>query len=179
MLDPIRLFREEFSEFVEDDACIAVSPDVGATELITDFAEQMGIRSAIAHKVRPAPEELEVADLIGDFRGKKRAIILDDIVSSSGTLTQVARKLVEETKIEEVYVGVSHNLCTEKGLENFRRLYDEGILKRLITTDTIPQTDDFLELPFFSVHSLAEDFARVINRLHYNRSVSEIFRAKR
>ena len=45
-------------------------------------------------------------------------------------------------------------------------------------TNSIPQTQEFLDLPFFEVRSLAEIFCFTINRVHYDRSVSEVFRSR-
>ena len=42
-------------------------------------------------------------------------------------------------------------------------------------TNSIPQTRTFAELPFFSVRCLSDMLARAINRIHYDRSVSEVF----
>jgi phosphoribosylpyrophosphate synthetase len=48
-------------------------------------------------------------------------------------------------------------------------------LKEIHITDTIPQIPEILNLDFMVVHSLARRFAGVINRMHYNQSVSKLF----
>ena len=48
-------------------------------------------------------------------------------------------------------------------------------LAEVHVTDTVPQTQELMDLPFVIVHSLARRFAATINRLHYNRSVSDLF----
>jgi len=48
-------------------------------------------------------------------------------------------------------------------------------LKRVIITDSIPQTEDFRALSFIKIRGLADIMARTINRIHCNRSVSEVF----
>jgi phosphoribosylpyrophosphate synthetase len=45
----------------------------------------------------------------------------------------------------------------------------------VIITDSIPQTEDFPALSFIHIRGLADIMARTINRIHYNRSVSEVF----
>jgi phosphoribosylpyrophosphate synthetase len=104
------------------------------------------------------------------------AIILDDMISSGGTVYAIVKKLVEEKGIEEVYLGVSHNLCTELARRRLEELHAACGLEEVITTDSIPQTPAFEALPFVSVRRLAEPLARVINRIHHSRSVSELFR---
>ena len=43
----------------------------------------------------------------------------------------------------------------------------------VMTTNSIPQTEEFRTLPFLSVCDLSATLAWVINRIHYNRSVGE------
>ena len=83
--------------------------------------------------------------------------------------------LIEEKGIEEVHFGVSHSLCVERARECFLALHADYYLKEVIVANSIPQTDEFLALPFFSVRCLSDTLARTINRIHYNRSVSELF----
>jgi ribose-phosphate pyrophosphokinase len=175
MLDPLNLFLGEFSRFRDQADTIAVAPDVGGSKLITHFSRELGLTSAIASKYRPQPEEARISEVIGHFGGKKRAIVLDDIVSSGGTVYALVRNLAEEQGIEEVYLGVSHNLCAEKGVERMAELHEGYHLKEMVVTDSVPQTDAFCSLPFVTVRSLAEILCRTINRLHYSRSVSEVF----
>jgi homoaconitase/3-isopropylmalate dehydratase large subunit len=47
-------------------------------------------------------------------------------------------------------------------------------LKKLYITDTIPQKDELLDHDFIERHSLSKLFALVINRMHYDQSVSTL-----
>ncbi|WP_455382980.1 ribose-phosphate diphosphokinase [Salinispira pacifica] len=175
MLDPLNLFTLEFERFRNRDDVIAVAPDAGATKLIMHFSRALGINSAIASKVRPNVEEAEISEIIGNFRGKRVAVVLDDILSSAGTVRELVRILVEEKGIEEVHLGISHNLCLPDALETVVEMHERLGLAELVVTDSIPQTPEFSSLPFLSVRSLSQMFALTINRIHYNRSVSEVF----
>lgn len=97
------------------------------------------------------------------------------MISSGGTVYAIIKKLVEEKGIEVVYLGTSHNLCLQQARERLRDLYENYHLQQAVVTDSIPQTAAFQEMPFVTVKSLSETFARVINRIHYDRSVSELF----
>jgi phosphoribosylpyrophosphate synthetase len=104
------------------------------------------------------------------------AIVLDDMISSGGTGYAIVKKLVEEKGIEKVYLGISHNLCTELARRRLGELRADCGLADVVVTDSIPQTHAFEALPFVSARRLTEPLARVINRIHYSRSVSELFR---
>jgi ribose-phosphate pyrophosphokinase len=74
-----------------------------------------------------------------------------------------------------VYVGASHNLCMESARERLLTLHTHYHLREVVVTNSIPQTEAFEVLPFVSVRCLSDSLSRTINRIHYNRSVSELF----
>jgi ribose-phosphate pyrophosphokinase len=173
-LSSLALFTETFRRYEGRDDVIAVAPDAGASKFILHFARALGISSAIASKYRPRPERAEVSEIMGDFGGKGIAIVLDDIINTGGTVEATVKKLVEEKVIEEVYLGVSHNLCTERALERLSSLHRKHYLRDVVVTDSVPQTEAFRSLPFLTVRSLADPLCLVVNRIHYNRSVDGI-----
>lgn len=175
MLESLTLFIQEFERFRGRSDVIAVSPDAGASKFVTHFGRALGLDCAIGSKYRPKPEVAEMTDIIGYFKGKKVAIILDDMISSGGTMAALIEKLVKDHKIEEIYIGVSHNLCLNAAYDRLVKLHEAYNVKEVIVTDSIPQIKKFRDLPFLKVRSLADAMARTINRIHYNRSVSEVF----
>lgn len=173
-LDALKLFVHLFSGFAGREDVIAVAPDAGASKFITHFGRALDLACAIASKYRPRPEEAVVNEIIGDVHGRRVAIVVDDMISSGGTMVALVKKLAAEG-IEEVYVGVSHNLCQPAALEGLIELHENYGLRRLIVTNTIPQTDHFLELPFLEVYDLAPIFAQAIYRIHYNEPLQDLF----
>jgi ribose-phosphate pyrophosphokinase len=175
LLDPLTLFIEVFQRFKDRENVIVVAPDAGASKLVTHFGRALNLQCAIASKYRPEPEQAIITEVIGDFAGKRVAIVLDDIISSGGTVYAIVRRLVEKKGIEEVYLGVSHSLCMQPAIERLLQLHADFHLRELIVTNSIPQTDEFRALPFVSVRCLSDTLCRTINRVHYNRSISELF----
>ncbi|MCK4304794.1 MAG: ribose-phosphate pyrophosphokinase [Candidatus Eisenbacteria sp.] len=175
MLESLTLFLQEFERFRGRDDVVAVAPDAGASKFVTHFGRALGVKCAIASKYRPRPEEVIISEIIGDFEGKRIAVILDDMISGGGTIYALIRKLVDEKGIEEVYLGVSHNLCVGRACERLSSLHSDYGLKEVVVTNSIPQTDQFLSLSFVSVKCLSEALVQTINRIHYERSVSEVF----
>jgi phosphoribosylpyrophosphate synthetase len=66
------------------------------------------------------------------------------------------------------------SMCTLSALERLVELHHDYHLKKVVITNSIPQTDAFQSLPFASVRCLSDTLTRVINRIHYNRPVSEV-----
>ncbi len=174
-LESLTLFIEEFQQFKDRPDVIAVAPDAGASKFVTHFGRALNISCAITSKYRPRPEEVVIDQIIGHFEGKKYAIVLDDMISNGGTIDALVRALVEEKGIQETYLGVSHNLCVGQARERLLKLYENYGLKQMVVTNSIPQTEQFAALPFVKIACLSDTLARTINRLHYNRSVSDVF----
>jgi len=170
-LGSLALFEMAYGAFRGRDEVIAVAPDAGASKLITRFARELEVSSAVAAKHRPRPEEAEVSEIMGNFAGKRVAIVLDDMINTGGTVEATVAKLVRDHGLEEIYLGVSHNLCSDEALGRLSRLHEGCGLRRVMVTDSIPQTEAHLNLDFLEVRSLSDPLARVINRIHYNRPV--------
>jgi ribose-phosphate pyrophosphokinase len=173
VLDSTQFFEEEFRSFAGRDDVIIVAPDVGASKFITNLARRLNLKSAIAAKYRPQPEEAAISEILGDFRGKRIAIIVDDIISSGGTISALVQHLAADKGIEEVYLGVSHYLCMEKARQRLLDLRSKVQLQSLIVTDSIPQVNTCLEEDFLILRSLSGPISEVIHRVHHNRSITE------
>jgi ribose-phosphate pyrophosphokinase len=175
MLSSLSLFAETFQEFEGREDVIAVAPDAGASKLVLYFCRALGLKGAIASKFRPRADEAVITQVVGDFAGKHTAIILDDELSTGGTLYGLVEKLFRETQVREFYFAVSHNRCVPVACERLQALHERYGLRAVIATNSIPQTEMFTGLPFFRVECLSDTLSRVINRIHYSPSVSEVF----
>ena len=87
MLDPLPLFLNEFRHLRGRDEVIVVAPDAGASKLITYLGRGLNLNCAIASKYRPRAEEAVITEVIGDFSGKRVALVIDDMISSGGTIS--------------------------------------------------------------------------------------------
>ena len=175
VLDALGFWIQEFQRFGDRDDTVAVAPDAGASKFVTFFGRALELPCAIASKFRPRPEEAVVSEVIGDTTRMRVAIIVDDIISSGGTMEALIKKLHREDDIEEIHLGVSHNLCQPAAVERLQELHESFGLRQLIVTNTIPQTDDFRALPFVTIRDLSELLAKVIVRIHTNQPVSDLY----
>jgi len=174
-VDPLTLFIDAFREYKGRRDVIAVAPDAGASKLAMYFSQALNVECAIGAKFRPRADESVIAQIVGDFTGKRVAIILDDELSTGGTLQGLVSKLAEEHGIREVHLAVSHSRCVPEARDRLCMLSSRYGLREVITTNSIPQTEQFLSLPFFSVRCLSHTLAEIVWRIHRNTSVSEAF----
>jgi ribose-phosphate pyrophosphokinase len=175
MLEPIRYYVTMLENYRGREDTIVVSPDAGMSKSAIHVSQTLNVGCAIASKFRPSPETVQMSDIIGDFTGKKRAIIIDDIMSSGNTVYEVAQVLRKKYRIEQLVIVVSHNLCSDTAFEVLQRLQSEFTMEKCIVTNSIPQTQRFRDLDSFMVFDLAETIAATIHRIHHHESISELF----
>jgi ribose-phosphate pyrophosphokinase len=153
--------------FVGNDIVI-VSPDLGSVTRARDFASRLNAPLAIIDKRRPKANVSEVMNLIGDVKGK-RAILLDDLIDTAGTLTNGARALIERGATE-VYAACTHGVLSGPAIERI----EASPIKEVIITNTIP-LPEYKNIDKIRVLSVAKVFAEAIHRIYEDLPVSTLF----
>jgi ribose-phosphate pyrophosphokinase len=176
-LNGLDLFVDMFHSFRGLQDVVAVSTDAGGAKSTVHFSEAMDIPYAIANKFRPGKDKVNLLGIIGDLKNKRTAIITDDETVTGSSIINASRWLYTNYGVQEIYVGISHMKLREEFIPSIIDLHEKFGMKELHTTDTIPQIPALLNLPFIKMHPLACRFAATINRLHYNQSVSELYRS--
>jgi len=147
---------------------IIVSPDTGGVKAAYAYSQMFGCGLAIVAKQRKTAASVEAFSLVGDVAGCT-AIMVDDLITTAGTLCSAAQ-LLKEHGAREVYAAVSHAPITAMGLERLCA----SPLKELVVTDTIPLKDT-KGFPI-TVLSVADLLGEAILRIHENQSVSSLFK---
>jgi ribose-phosphate pyrophosphokinase len=151
-----------------DDKIVVVSPDAGGVHRAEIFAKRLGSSLAIVFKRRPEPDVSEVTDIVGDVSGRI-AVIVDDMISTGGTLAKAAEAIMARGATH-VYTVASHGIFADDAVDVLER---SGI-EKVIVTNTIPFAN-VERHPKFVQLSIAQTFADAISRITTNRSVSELF----
>ncbi|CAA9280192.1 MAG: Ribose-phosphate pyrophosphokinase [uncultured Chloroflexia bacterium] len=147
---------------------VAVSPDAGGVGRANRFRERIGAGLAIIAKQRPEPDVAEVIEMVGDVHGKT-AIIVDDMISTGGTLVEAARSL-RERGAERVFACATHGIFAGNALAQI----GASPLEQIVVTNTIqpPPGADAARIAVISVAAL---FAEAIMRIHKDLSLSALF----
>ncbi|HWQ11173.1 MAG TPA: ribose-phosphate pyrophosphokinase [Roseiflexaceae bacterium] len=147
---------------------VVVSPDAGGVGRANSFRERISAGLAIIAKQRPQPDIAEMIEMVGDVEGKT-AVIVDDMISTGGTLAEAARALRERGAIK-VYACATHGIFAGDALA----VIAESVLAETIVTNTIPLTPghDAARVRAISVAPL---FAEAIMRIHKDLSLSALF----
>ena len=166
-IDPI--LAEYFAqvEYMDDGDTVIVAPDVGAAKRASAVSERLKLPYAIVEKARVSEQtgEVEARHIIGSVEGK-RAVIVDDILATGGTVV-AATELLIKNGAREVDAAFSHGIFAGDCLAKIER----SSLAEVIVTNTIPVPQG----EKITMLSVAESFAETINRIHEGRSVSELF----
>jgi len=148
---------------------IIVSPDTGGVVRARAFAKRLGATLAIVDKRRDAPNESEVMNVIGDVKDK-RALILDDMVDTAGTVVQAADAIKNEGAID-VSVCCTHPVLSGPAIDRVK----SSIIKEIIVTDTIALHEKAKSCEKIKILSIAGVLSEAIKRIYYNESVSSLF----
>ena len=160
------LLARAFRRVVHDDI-VVVSPDAGGVARAQDFRVRVGGSLAIISKQHPLPDATETLDMVGDVDGKV-VVIVDDMVSTGGTLVHAARMLAERGA-KEVHVAATHGIFAGDAIQQI----DASNIDRIFITDTIPMSPAALSR--VEVVSIASLVAEAIMRTHKGLSVSALF----
>jgi ribose-phosphate pyrophosphokinase len=145
-----------------------VSPDVGSTKIGRAFAKRLDCDLAIVDKRRSEKDQIDVMNVIGDVRGRD-VIILDDMITTGGTLVKAARA-VQEKGANSVMACATHPIFAGDAC----RLIMESPIREVVVTNTVP-FDRFGECPKVKMLDVSGLIAEAIKRIHYNESVSTLF----
>jgi len=164
------VFRRYY-EMKKLDNLVVVATDVSAAKMARGYARRLGGDLAIIDKRRPAPNEAEVSNIVGDVEGK-HCIVPDDMIDTAGTMVSAIEVLKERGALD-IFVLATHPLFSGPALE---RLASADV-KEITVTDTVPLAPGVQEaLPNLTVLSVASLLAQAIESTHENTSVSKLFK---
>ena len=146
---------------------VVVSPDVGRATEARRLANFLQLPLAMLYKRRASPTETEVTHVIGDVAGM-RPILIDDVISTAGTMSRGIEVLVDLGAKPEMTVVATHALFTPPALERLR----SDAIKQIYVTDTVPFHKKNDRVAILSVAPL---LAKAIRNVHVHASVSSLF----
>ena len=115
-----------------DDKIVVVSPDAGGVQRAEIFAKRLNSSLAIVFKRRPEPDVSEVTDIVGDVAGKI-AVVVDDMISTGGTLAKAA-EAIQARGATQVYTVATHGIFAGDAVDVLER----SDIEKVIVTNTIP-----------------------------------------
>ena len=160
------LLARAFRRAIADEV-VVVSPDAGGVARAEDFRVRVGGSLAIISKQHPGPDATETLEMVGDV-DRKVAVIVDDMISTGGTLIEAAG-LLQARGASAIHVAATHGIFAGDALERI----DASRIGRVFVTDTIPEAA--VGSAKVEIVSVAPLLAEAIMRTHRGLSVSALF----
>ena len=146
---------------------VVVSPDAGRVPMATEFAHRLQTSVVVLHKRRESGTETEVTHLVGDVRDRA-CLIVDDMISTGGTIAKSIRALLEAGALPEITVAATHGLF----LQGARERLTQRAVRQVLVADTVPIDEQ--TWPQLRVVSVAPLIAAAIRRFLADGSLSDL-----
>jgi ribose-phosphate pyrophosphokinase len=146
---------------------VVVAPDLGAVKRAREYARLLRLPMAFVHKTRLSGEAVEAHGVIGEVRNRV-PLIVDDMLSTGGTIEAAVGALRTAGAIEPVTVAVTHALLVGRARDILRQLP----ITRLIVGNTVP-VKNAVDLQL-EVTSVAPLIATAIRRNHFDESLADL-----
>ena len=111
----------------------------------------------------------------GDMNGRT-AILIDDMISSGGSMLDSMKEL-KERGAKHIYAMCSFALFTE-GIDKFRECYDNKIFDGIYTTNLSYIPEDYQKEEWLNVVDCSYYLAKIIRNLHNGQSISGLLQDK-
>ena len=144
------------------------APDMGGAKRASNYAKALDAPIIISHKTRAKANVVGSMTAIGDVEGRN-IIIVDDMIDTAGTICMAADMLMARGA-KSVRAAITHPVLSGKAYERI----NASALEEVIVTDTIPLNPNE-DLHKFTVLSVADIFADVIERVHNYKEISSLF----
>lgn len=145
-----------------------VSPDVGGIKMGRAFAKRFDANLAIVDKRRTAADSSDVMNVIGEVEDCD-IVILDDIVSTAGTITKAAAVL-KESGARRIIAMATHPVFSGEALERL----EKSVIEEIVVTNSIPFTNGS-RCGKVTVLDVAPLLGKAIKRIHTEESISKLF----
>jgi len=148
---------------------VVVAADDGTVKRSRQLADRLDLPLAIIFQRRVGKDIKEPMQIVGDVEGRT-PIMIEDVISTAGTLDGAVDVLNGAGARREVYICATHAVLAGPASE---RLSREEI-REVIVTNTVPIAPDRM-LEKITVLTAAPLLAEAIRRIHMNQSVSLLF----
>ncbi len=169
--------ENEGSNIIKDNMTV-ISPDTGAMERTINYANILGVDVGMFYKRRDhsviidGKNPIIQHEYIGSPLDGKKIMIVDDMIDSGESVVDIIKQ-TEKYNPDKTYVAATFAFFS-KGVEKFDRLYEQGLLTRLYTTNLSYIPDEIRNRPWFFEVDCSRFMAKIIHTLNHDESISPL-----
>ncbi len=170
------LLNAEEDLLVDKEHLLVISPDEGALDRAIYFATVLGVDTGMFYKRRDystienGKNPIVAHEFLGDNIDGKDIIIIDDMISSGGSMLDTARQL-KQMNARRVYICCTFGLFTD-GLQAFDHAYEQGHFDKVITTNLTYLPPEIYARPYFVEADMSKFMASIIDFMNHDVSLS-------
>ena len=164
---------------IDSDHMMAISPDEGATGRAVYLANVLNLDMGMFYKRRDYTKIVEgrnpivAHEFLGSSVEGKDVIILDDMISSGGSMIDTAKKL-KSMNAKRVFICCTFGLFTE-GLGLFDEAYEKCYFDKIITTNLSYQIPELLSRPYYIEADMGKFLASIIDFMNHDSSMANVY----
>ncbi|MDE7018554.1 MAG: ribose-phosphate pyrophosphokinase, partial [Lachnospiraceae bacterium] len=173
------LLHTETDLIINKEHTIVISPDEGALDRAVYFANVLGVDTGMFYKRRDystivnGKNPIVAHEFLGDNIDGKDVIIIDDMISSGGSMIDTAKQL-KKMNAKRVFICCTFGLFAD-GLGAFDEAYEKCYFDRIITTNMCYQPPELMEKPYYQEADMSKFIATIINFMNHDVSMSNIY----
>lgn len=159
-----------------------ISPDEGGMSRCVYYSTVLGVDLGMFYKRRDysvvvnGTNPIIAHEYLGQDLHGKDAIVVDDMISSGGSILDVAKQL-KSKGAERIFVFATFGLFCN-GLELFDQGYKDGLFDRIFTTNLIYRTDELMQREWYSEVNMCKYVSYIIDTLNQDKSLSKLLNPK-
>ena len=163
---------------IDKEHLIVISPDEGALDRAVYFAGVLGVNIGMFYKRRDyskvvnGKNPIVAHEFLGDAVDGRDVIIIDDMISSGGSMIDTAKQL-KEMNAKRVFICTTFGLFTE-GLDAFDEAYEKCYFDKVITTNLNYHIPELKEKPYYVEASMSKFLASIIDFLNHDVALSTV-----
>lgn len=173
------LLRMEKNLIIDKEHTIVISPDEGALDRAVYLANVLGVDTGMFYKRRDystivnGKNPIVAHEFLGDNIDGKDVIVIDDMISSGGSMIDTARQL-KKMNAKRVFICCTFGLFTE-GLAAFDAAYENCYIDRIVTTNLCYQPPELKEKPYYIEADMSKFIASIIDFMNHDASMANIY----
>lgn len=178
----LKQFIANEKENIDKEKMVIIAPDTGAMERSRRYAEILNLDIGLFYKRRDytrvvnGKNPILQHEYIGPNIENKSILIIDDMLSSGESVLDIAKNL-KEKGCKDVYVVTTFAFFTE-GYSKFDKLYEDGIITRVYSTNASFISEELRNKPWFYEINMNKFISKIVVALNQDKSLGQIISPK-